>query len=145
MLLAVVLLIYIRNGSKDYEMDLNRALLASLSLLYVFMPWVYPTYILWAVPFLFLASLVARDVERGFIALYLMLPTMYQLFWNPLYFFVSRSLTDVYWPLGWPSVENLTTPLRDLTGLDFSLVCAYLSARIIALLSGRKILRKVRG
>lgn len=112
----VFLSVYINRKSRTQldSLQINQYILLSFLLFYLANTLVFPTYVLWSLPFLMIMYICARKVPFSYVALFLTLPLLWFLYWTSL---------------GW--LFRGGEIFRDTLGLNFSILCLLIMMRLL--------------
>ena len=131
-LTITVLLVKIRN--LNYE-TLNDFIAIMILSIFVCNMQVFQTYVLWSLPFLFISTFIGNRINKSTLIVFMAIPVVWTLFWNPLWWFVSHTYYfSYYWPLGWPTFPDTIefSIYRDVLGLNFALISTSIIIRLLS-------------
>ena len=116
--LSMVYMYYHRNRPNSLE-NLNNEILFGILLIFLGPHrYIYPAHLIWALPFLLIASLYARKLPISLTIFLMITPVLWILNWNVIKWFTLGALQayDTYWPL-------YNIPFNFAYGVNFSLLC----------------------
>jgi hypothetical protein len=97
----------IRKKSVQLNLQVNQYIFICFLLPYLSYSLVFPTYVLWSLPFLLIMYFCAHKVPFSYVILFMLFPVLWILYWGPI---------------GWISGQG-TEVFRDVFGLNFSALC----------------------
>ena len=115
LLSSLSLIVYlIRKKSIQLNLQINRYIFICFLLPYLSYSLVFPTYVLWSLPFLLIICFCTYKVPFSYVILFMLFPVLWMLYWGPV---------------GWISGPG-TEVFRDIFGLNFSALCALMLMKL---------------
>lgn len=106
--------IYRKSRTQRGPLQMNQYILLSFLIFYLANTIVFPTYVLWSLPFLIIAYTCTRKLPLGYVALFMALPLLWFSYWTPI---------------GW--LFRGGEIFRDTLGLNFSILALLMIVRLL--------------